>query len=303
MTPSFHYMHKILFFICLLGCVGQGATQAMDRPLKGWRVYPIEYSEPLQPSGLTLLDGQLYTVCDKHNDIYRLEFDGDVVRARVHTRLGAAFAADGKLDLEGISHDDQGHFYLLSEAHNRLIRVTADGAQWHTGAGELLALGQSQGLLQKHNAMLEAVLWLGPDHFLLAAEREPRGLLEVRVAGDVLTPLHVSMYEHSLHPRRSDRNLDFAGLAMHDGAVYVLQRNAERVTRLDRAQAGFTEGDSWRFDEIVAREEYRYLDTRYGHAEGLAVDAAHFYIVLDNGYSPRQADVKDIRPLLLVLER
>ena len=290
---------KLLLVMFIAGCASQPAL----RTDLTWRVLPIESEPGTQPSGLCLLEGQLYAVSDKHDWIYRVDIEADKAILRKHVPVDKAALNVEKLDLEGITTDQKGNFILLSERHNRLLRVNAKGTRWLSGY-ELEPAAQQAGLLRKNNAGFEGITFVAPNRLLLAAEREPRGLVDVELSPQYnIKAAAATLFQFSILPFPEGRTPDFSGLDFFAGQIYALQRNANAVSVLDRRIDGYREGQAWSFDAVLESPQWRYQDMRFGHAEGLAVNADNFYIILDNNNSGFETDPEDQRALLLIGQR
>ena len=85
--------------------------------------------------------------------------------------------------------------------------------------------------------------------------------------------------------------------------LYVLERNAYLICHLVRKDERFEEGEGWSYKHVVTRPDYKYVDMRYGKAEGLCMDKNFVYVILDNNGRSRYGKPKDKRPLLLILFR
>lgn len=287
--------------------VAQSFKQVEPIQLTDYQVYPINGIDQIEPSGLTLKNGQLYTVGDKHRAIYRLDIKQD--GAWLHKEMTLASERDlgvTVLDLEGITTVN-GDFVLVSEAHHRLIYVHENGQlRWMPEQGnDLYQSAFNAGLLQIHNAGLEAVTFLGEQRFLVAAERQPRGLISLLFSED-LTIIDEQYNQIMLNSRQNlqGRHQDLTGLFMHDEQVYGLQRNAYVIHELNRAGNNhYMEGQAWSYEHIVRDPKYVYSDMQFGHAEGLAVDNENFYLVLDNNHISNAKNPNDKRPLLIVAKR
>jgi hypothetical protein len=73
-------------------------------------VYTVDMPTPLEPSGLTQYNGELFTVADKdENTIYRVVIDSNVARLVPHIRFTPPNPY--RMDWEGISSDPAGNFY------------------------------------------------------------------------------------------------------------------------------------------------------------------------------------------------
>lgn len=265
------------------------------------RALPVEGVEGIEPSGLTIVDGELYTVHDKHDGvIYRLRLEEDRAMAVPHLRFTAPGAEDeGRLDFEGITHD-AGGFYLVSETTARVLRVDHDGrAEWVTPSLEEVA--RSLGLLSNSAAGFEGIVRVGGDTFALVAEREPRALVEV-VAGSssAFSAFRLEGSRFTFPPARSP---DLTGLFREDGDLWVLQRGVHAVCRVVRRGDRREEGECWSYARVENDPRYRYETMKFGRGEGVALDDRYVYVVLDNNRDRRVVGPDDRRPLLFVLRR
>ena len=289
----------LVAILALAGCPrGPGGGGGAYPPLELAGAWLLDGPRLLEPSGLAMVDGVLYTVCDKDDGtIYRIAFGPDTAQLVPHLRFTPP--QSGVMDWEGITADPGGTFYLVSERLGRLLQVTADGtASW--ASPDLRPTARQVGLFQKINAGFEGVTWLGPNHWLGAVEREPRGLVEWRVRAD---GVHVTATVHEDSPFKDALPLlrlpDYAGLDHDDGRVFALFRNAHLVVRLERDGEGWREVEAWSYRHIETDPRWAYVSQTYGQAEGLVVRGAEVWIVFDNNLGPRQADRRDRRPLLV----
>src|SRR5581483_5240016 len=128
--------------------------------------------------------------------------------------------------------------------------------------------GRRAGLFATPGAGIEGVALLG-ERLIVAAERQPRGLMVARSADGPARALRLDETRLRLPPARVP---DFADLCAEGGRLFALARNAE--------------GPAWSFAETSAA--YPYHDRRYGLGEGLALDRDHVYVVLDNNGDARE---------------
>jgi hypothetical protein len=282
-----------------------GAQSEVIR-LTEFEVLPINANHPLEPSGLTAKDGQLYTVCDDANGVFRLvPTEDDEMRTEVVINLDTDPLSASSLDLEGITVVD-GEFFVLSEVHHKMFKVSGGRLSWVPAQGGVYQSAYDAGLFQIHNAGLEALTYLGDRRFLLSVERQPRGLIEVTFDEAYLqiTKQMNQVFDDSDHDLASHRKPDLTGLYVHQGRIFALHRNAYVIHELIRDEQGvYHEGQGWSYEHIVKAPEYAYQDMQYGHAEGLVVDDGYFYLVLDNNDVPRLKDSNDRRPLLIKAKR
>ena len=294
----------LFLFICLIP--PHAAFSRTAAPcLTLHQVFYVEGPENFQPSGLTLREGHLYTVCDKRDhDIYRLDRQGAVATAVPAVKIPLPFFSSlHRCDFEGITCDSTGNFFLASEARSRILNIPADGspARWITP--DLKPYAREAGLLMIHNAGLEGICLTPENTFLLCAERERRGIIEIHPATH---PMDITAYSCEKSPFSFPPGVskDFSGLCFYQNAIYVLERNAYSVSRLERdADHHLSVSAGWSFKNVETLSDFRYADMTYGKSEGLCMDEDYIYVILDNNGLSRAKAPDDRRPLLLVFEK
>lgn len=286
-----------------------GGCQRADAPLSGTRapelevvrISPVNTPYPLEPSGLTLHAGALFTVADKVNDtLFKVEWDGGG-EARLVPHLRFKGLGGGAMDWEGITVDKTGTFFLISESRGRLARVESTGdASW--ASVDLRTPGREAGLFQKRNAAFEGIARLGPNHWLGAVEREPRGLVEWTDAG---MEGEVMAWQMMQSPFKGALSLlripDYSGLHFDatQGVLYALFRNAHLVVRLEKREGRWAETQAWSYRHIETDPRWAFMAQTYGQAEGLVVEGQTVYLIFDNNLGGRQSDRSDTRPLIV----
>ncbi len=281
----------------LLWLPGLAAAQENLVLLEAISVLPVEGPESNQPSGLFIHNDTLYTVSDKHDDtIFRIELREDAAVFVPHIRFEVPkpFGVF-RLDLEGITRDDDGTFYLASEGAFAILKVDADRkkASWVTTS--LRKVGASAGLFQTRGGYLEGITLMARDRFLVTAEREPCGLIEVDMA-----PVQ-RIVEIANHGSTES----YTGLHREVENVYILQRSTATIRRTIRYLDVDSPSTVWSFAHIVNDPEYLYQHEQFGAktAEGLAMDRDRVYVILDNNNDARRMYPTDHRPLLLIMKR
>ena len=301
------------------------ATSAVAAPspeLQLLAEHPVEGMRGGNLSGLAQCGKDLWTVSDRDDDqIYRLDTRETVWRAQavpvevppvpasglpwgLSSRTWAAsFVRGGDLDFEGITCDKAGHKYVVSESHAAVLQVPVDGpAQWLKISPIMVREARASGMLLHFNALFEG-LAVSPagDRIWLAAERERRGLLLIKRqqtvwdcdGGCVLLSEAGSEMQPAQMPKARAVSRDFADLALFEGKLFTLERNAYEVCRRD-AQTAKVER-CWSFAAEALQEQRRYPQP-YGLAEALVVDATGAWIGLDNNNGAR-AD-GEVRPIV-----
>ncbi|WP_223788849.1 SdiA-regulated domain-containing protein [Marinicella meishanensis] len=285
--------------------IWDGEMSHQPQPVADYAVYPIRVNHPFEPSGLTIKNERLYTICDDSNQIYALTVNDTDATARAELAIDRESLGVESLDLEAITAvgDD---FFVVSEVHHRMIKVNQLGSQWVPAADSIYQPAFAAGLFQVHNAGMEALVHLGGQRFLLAVERQPRGLIDVTFDEQfqTITQQINQVYDNSDHPLQGARKPDFTGLYLHGGTLYALHRNAYVVHELIQDEHGnYREGRAWSYEHIVKSFDHSYQDMSFGQAEGLAVDDDHFYLVIDNNNQPKLKNPNDNSPLLIKIKR
>ncbi|MBT5873614.1 MAG: hypothetical protein HOH43_09360 [Candidatus Latescibacteria bacterium] len=257
-----------------------------------------------EPSGLTMFEDVLYTVSDKDSDIiYRIDLTDSTGNALPHITFDSPQLRSGVgLDFEGITCDSDGNFYVASESALRVIYVSVNGDSVAWATASVKKAGENQGLFKTPNANLEGIALMGQRRLLLAAERQPRGLIEVDMRGERFT-YNVYKYGDSSALLPEGRSPDFTGIYTDNESVWALNRNSDAVTRISFGEADLVEHERWSFSAAVNTPELKYENMRFGMAEGIHMDADQIYIILDNNGIARFQDRNDARPILLVFER
>lgn len=304
----------IPFLLLIIGSTrlsGQSASLPLDRPetqrfeihpLKLERALPVDGEEGKELSGLAICDGELYTISDVQDDrIFRIRFSGEQAVLESYLEFVAP-PMDGltKLDLEGLTCDDEGNFYLVSESACRILKVGAGDrhAIWITPS--LLDFGSSKNLFQRRNAYLEGIALVAGDEVIVAAERQNRGLMRVKLPFSGAVEVLEFPVAHLAIPWQ--RSPDLSDLTFEGDQLYGLIRAASALCRLDWEHGVVTETQCWSFETIENLPELQYENMRYGRGEGLAIEGDTVYVVLDNNQEARKLYPDDYRPLLLIMK-
>ncbi len=284
------------------------STACSDEVIKltDYQVMSINTHHPFEPSGLTLKHGQLFTVCDDSNFIYQVNIlDDSNASAEPVIKIDLAELGASELDLEGLTTVGEA-FYAVSEKHHKLIRVSDQAASWVPASDSIYQNAYESGLFQMDNAGLEAAAYMGDQTFLLTVERQPRGLIEVTFDDSFEQVIKQTnqLFDDSKYPVELSRKPDLTGLFIYDDVLYALHRNAYLIHELIKDENGhYQEGKAWSYEHIVKAPENAYQDMRFGHAEGLAVDADYFYLILDNNNNPKLKNPNNVQPLLIKVKR
>ena len=308
----------------LLGLLLSTSLSAATAPALGelelLAEHPLEGLRGGHLSGLARCGDEWLAVSDREDDrLYRLQQHDEVWQAQAETfnapppptsslpwglrarTWATGLLRGGNLDFEGLSCDNAGNRYLLSEAHAAVLQIGPSGsADWLKLPATLVRQARASGMLLHHNALFEG-LAIEPngERLWLAAERERRGLLVLHrqtgswrcTGGCVL--LSEAGQQPSLVEPGASLPVDFADLQLFNGQLFSLERGAHRICRRN-PNDGQPE-KCWSFAAAALTEARRYPQP-YGAAEALWLDDSSAWIGLDNDGQARGDGEK--RPLL-----
>lgn len=304
------------FALAILLLSGLAATQVAAKPvveLKLLSEHPVDGMRGGNLSGLALCGKDLWTVSDRDDDqIYRLDTRAETWQAetvkidvppvpesglpwglRART-TAASVIRGGDLDFEGISCDAAGNRYIVSEAHAAVLQVPASGdPEWLKIAPGMVREARASGLLLHFNALFEG-LAVNPEgnQIWLAAERERRGLISIKRGQSVwdcdgpcvlLSEAGLEM-QPAQFPGAKAVSKDFADLALFNGKLFTLERNAFQICRRDSVAAKVERCWSYADEALVPNRRY---PQSYGLAEALLIDAEGAWVGIDNNFGAR----------------
>ncbi|NWA64490.1 esterase-like activity of phytase family protein [Pseudomonas reactans] len=304
------------FALAILMLSGLAASQVVAAPVAELKLvseHPVDGMRGGNLSGLALCGKELWTVSDRDDDqIYRLDISAPTWQAEavkidvppvpesglpwgLRSRTKAAsFIRGGDLDFEGITCDAAGNRYVVSEAHAAVLQVSVTGApEWLKIAPGMVREARASGMLLHFNALFEG-LAINPEgnQIWLAAERERRGLISIKRPQSlwdcdgpcVLLSEAGQEVQPAQFPNPKAVSKDFADLALFNGKLFTLERNAFQICRRDAVTAKVEL--CWSFADETLTPERRYPQP-YGLAEALVVDADGAWLGIDNNFGPR----------------
>ena len=308
----------------LLGllCLGAAPVMADTWPeLALQSEHPVEGMRGGNLSGLAVCAGELWAVSDRDDDqIYRLDTHEPLWHAEALAidvppppesglpwgvrMMGKAISPlrGGELDFEGISCDEAGNRFVVSESHAAVLQIPQAGApSWLKIDPALVRQARASGMLLHFNALFEGIA-VNPqgNQIWLAAERERRGLLTIRKKQSVWDCENgcVLMSEGGLEQPPPQLNAkaqakDLADLALFEDKLFTLERMAYRICRRT-PDTGAIER-CWSFANDALTDARRY-NTGYGNSEALSLDAKGAWVGVDNGNHARADGEK--RPIV-----
>lgn len=280
-----------------------GAANAQQK-LELTKALPLDGPALVQPSGLAWDGKRLLMVCAVHDDdIFVVEPQGDKAAFKEAIHIHRPKDAEGmKMAWRGIAVGPDGALYLASEQACRIMRVEKDGdAEWM--GPSLLEAGAEKGLFAGGNSGIEGIAPMGKKKFLVAASREPRGLLDVDLSGKASAVTAWLLDKTRLPLGQGRRRPDFADLTEDQGKVWALCANSDAIARVKWSGSDYAEDEYWSYAQVIEDPKYKYAGLRMGLARGLALSGQSVFVALDNKGVGRQSDPNDKRPLLLVFRR
>ena len=241
-------------------------------------------------SGAAFLQGRLHVVADGPQDlgIYTVRPMDKRFELRAHLDLGAlrgyreylaalesdpdVLAKDRLIDLEGMCTCGS-TIYLANERARHILRVKA-------GKMERMPIDFSR--IQEvqrggSNAGFEGVaVDCTKDLMYVAKERSPREIFTVRMSDWKV--LRMDQVEPPVAENKAGVDPDFSDLSFDRAHLYVLERSARQIAKVDPANM-----------RVVARVSYESAerglydaDPRFGLAEGLALSSSQIVLGFDN---------------------
>lgn len=284
------------------------------------RALEVVYHENTNPSGLAFCGNKLLTVSDKHDHIiFEIQIKSKTAELVPYLQLTEIPAAPAvnfpnsikvkqivlhnllnrKFDWEGISCDNDNNIYLASEAMIAVAKVSAQNKlQWLNL--NLYHSGQKKVLFNLHNAFIEGITWAPSKEIFILAERSQRGLISLRQSSSGWRINKIQPIPESNLDIARVRSMDFTGASYHRNKLYTLERNLFSVCRRD--PKSFAEEQCWSYQHIETDEKYKYNNTKYGTAEGIASDPNYIFIILDNNEKRRTA-TNSTNPQLLIFAK
>jgi hypothetical protein len=114
----------------------------------------------------------------------------------------------------------------------------------------------------------------------IAQEREPRAIIVV----DMQSNTPIDIYE--VGKTSPGVNPDYADLYFENGFLYILERNAYKILKVDPKLKTVVDQVSYaQLGELMHMREIYETEKPFGMAEGLAMDKERIYIAIDNNQS------------------
>ncbi|WXL25225.1 esterase-like activity of phytase family protein [Ectopseudomonas mendocina] len=283
--------------------------QPVDESLKLLEERPVEGMVGGNLSGLAWCNGALWGVSDRDDQqLYRLQEHEGIWKAeaepfvappapdvglpwgmRTSAKL-AGLARGGELDFEGITCDNAGNRYLVSESTLSVLHLPpAADPQWLELPAEMIRQARASGMLLQFNSLFEGIA-VDPAgaRLYLAAERKRRGVLVLHkqqknwrcVESCVLFSEGGGVRGPEQLGSTQDEPKDFSDLSFYDGKLFTLERQTYEICR--RSTADGQAERCWSFADEALTESRRYSPT-HGMAEALWVDEKGAWIGVDNG--------------------
>lgn len=247
-------------------------------------------------SGAAVVGGRLHVVADGPDDlrVYEVREMGDRFELNVGIDLGLLIsgreyllalrndpgvpARDRRIDFEGLAAcgDD---LYIADERARHILRVRkAVVEQLPIDFSSFKELREGGGNTGFEGVAVDCENGL----MYVAKERSPRAILTVRMQGWKVLGVHDLEPSATSATNAIGVERDFSDLAFDGVYLYVLERSARQIAKVDPSVM-----------KVLARFSYEHAerglynaDPRFGLAEGLALSSSEVIIGLDNNGSP-----------------
>ena len=321
MYYSYHISFTLAVSLLLFWVSAHANTSNLDpQPLLLLNSLSLSHNPPLQPSGLSICENRILMVSDNKNSaIFQIlpenknkslsifqtisvsppAFPEHLPLSHIFQSILASFFSGKTYDWEGITCDTKGNIYLASEAFFNIAKIDSSGhAQWILP--NIYASGRQQELFQVYNGGIEGLAWKDDRMLYIAAERSERGILAAQITEEGWELSKVLSIPKTSIKNQTSRPQDFAGLWQEGAYLFTLERNnflvcRRSINRLDIERC-------WSYRHIENAEIFRYNDTEFGIAEGLARQKNKLYIVVDNNKKARVNNRTDTAPILMIYQ-
>jgi len=316
-------MRSPVFFLFLTLC---SSLTLQAEPLVPVSVSLINSDFPLEPSGLARCGDKMLLISDKFDAVFWLKPAAGESRADVYFQIAAPLlpkpefsniqdelkqqlremATKFTYDWEAVACDDAGHVFIASERNTNVLQVDVPDSlpagairtgKWMLNGFD--AYAKQRNFFGIFNAGLESMTWY-KGQFILAAEREPRGLftLDAKADGSWVVSNMAEVRENGLPlVVKTAKKADFADLYVENDKLYSLERYTAAVCR--RSLQTYAQERCWTYAHLENDPKWEYQDHEFGIAEGMTVFQNRLYVAMDNNLKTRKAAPDDARPLLL----
>lgn len=177
--------------------------------LKPIHVISLNISEP---SGITVFNNQLYIVSDQTGNIYKTGLDGKIV-SKIRTKY---------TDIEGVTVNDKGDFFIVDEAKRRIIKLDAKG--------KLIDKFKIKGKQKFNNSGLEGICFSKLEYsFYVINEKSPTQLLKVNSEGEIIEAVTLN-FAKDLSGICVDNTTDTLWLVSDESyAIYHIEKNGKLI--------------------------------------------------------------------------
>lgn len=265
-----------------------------------WQLNPA-HGERFDASALLFLpDGSLLTLNDRSALVHQIDFHSTPGSANLVPKPNL-FSTNGMYstevppprshDVEGLAIDPQGRIYLCEESRRRILRYDPV-----TQKGEVLPIDWTP--VRKYfdskdsNASFEGIA-IGGDTLYVANERNVGRIIAVD-----LQTFKIKDHFQVAPVDRPARDIHYTDLCWLSGDLWVLCRESHCVLQVNPVTHKVLAEFDYSSLELSHDTAYFNPYPGYGFFEGLAVDATHIWLAIDNNGFPRIAAPMDTRPSL-----
>lgn len=285
------FLHTILLMFSSLVVLGQLAP---SQELELISVHSLaNYHHRFDFSGLTCYNDEYLAIADKNWNQYAYKINIDSLHWYLVDSIPLGLS--NNTDLEGIDYCSQTGLYFIDERLNRAyLKDEADKSHMIFNKGQL-----RDGLKWGTNSGLEGLALDCENHLLyLAKERDPRFIVTYDMKEQMITDIF----------DLPDSESDISDLKFQNGFLYMLERNANYITKINAQTKQLIDRVSYR--ETCSHHEGKlYSYSEYGMAEALVLTADEIWIGLDNNGLPfseharKTYGLQGNQPLLIKFKR
>lgn len=289
---------KIVAILSLIFC----STLSYGTELSLEKSYFIDSKKEIEPSGLALKNGVFYFISDSEDEkIYKLIFDGDKCKSETAYKFDFNGYSVKSLNYEGITAGDDGNYYLLSEPEYKIIKVSEKGSVVITDS--FLKDGRDLGFFKGKAKGPEGIcVYKGGKKVIIASQSDKGKLIEGDIVNNKLVNMRaITIVSKEINEGKTKNNW-ISDLYMYKDKVYALLKKQNSIVELKRNGNTFVESGIYSYNNAISSKKYSYLKGN-DFGEGLVVDDNRFYVIFDNNKDGRIENIKDNRPLFIILKK
>ena len=189
----------------------------------------------------------------------------------------------------------------MSEPEYKIIKVSEKGSVVITDS--FLKDGRDLGFFKGKAKGPEGIcVYKGGKKVIIASQSDKGKLIEGDIVNNKLVNMRaITIVSKEINEGKTKNNW-ISDLYMYKDKVYALLKKQNTIVELKRNGNTFVESGIYSYNNAISSKKYSYLKGN-DFGEGLVVDDNRFYVIFDNNKDGRIENIKDNRPLFIILKK